>query len=110
MQAEINRQIIKAEEQYGVDVDAIVLYTLHAHFGFGKKRLYDFWKAVQREREKLIAYYQMPDDSDYVWLCHKKLKEIGVDLQQWYKEDGSEVTNDGTRSDDCAAQADADGT
>lgn len=42
MQAEINRQLIEADREYATDYDAMVLYTLHTHLGFGKKRLRKF--------------------------------------------------------------------
>lgn len=70
MDMEINRQIVEADRRYADDIDAMVLYTLHVHLGFGKKRL--------------IQYYQMPDD--YTWLCKEMLKRIGVDVEVWNKE------------------------
>lgn len=83
LQEEINRQILEADEKYASNIDAMVLYTLHAHFGFGKKRLREFWDAFQQEHDKLIEHYQMP--GEFVWLCNRKLKEIGVDLEEWRK-------------------------
>ena len=84
MNMEINRQIIEADKKYTVDVDAMILYTLHIHLGFGKKRLRRFWEAFQVEHKKLIDYYQMPDDG--AWLCRRLLKDIGVDVEEWNKE------------------------
>lgn len=42
MNIEINRQIVEADRKYTNDIDAMVLYTLHVHLGFGKKRLRRF--------------------------------------------------------------------
>lgn len=39
MEMEINRQIIEADKRYTDDIDAMVLYTLAVHLGFGPKRL-----------------------------------------------------------------------
>lgn len=36
------------------------------------------------EHDRLIQYYQMPDD--YTWLCKEMLKRIGVDVEAWNKE------------------------
>ena len=36
------------------------------------------------EHDRLIRYYQMPDD--YTWLCKEMLKRIGVDVEAWNKE------------------------
>lgn len=35
MDIEINRQIVEADRRYADDIDAMVLYTLHVHLGFG---------------------------------------------------------------------------
>ena len=45
MDMEINRQIVEADRRYADDIDAMVLYTLHVHLGFGKKRLRKFYDA-----------------------------------------------------------------
>ena len=45
MEAEINRQLVEKDKQYAADMDAMVLYTLMAHYGWKKKRLRKFWEA-----------------------------------------------------------------
>ena len=37
MKAEISRQIVEMNDKYAIDIDAMILYTLHERFGFGKK-------------------------------------------------------------------------
>lgn len=84
MDMEINRQIVEADRLYTDDIDATVLYTLRVHLGFGKKRLRKFYDAFSAEHDRLIQYYQMPDD--YTWLCKEMLKRIGVDVEAWNRE------------------------
>lgn len=84
MDIEINRQIVEADRQYTDNIDAMVLYTLRVHLGFGPKRLRRFWEAFSAEHDKLIRYYEMPDD--FAWLCKAKLKEAGVDVETWNRE------------------------
>lgn len=84
MDMEINRQIVEADRRYTDDIDAMVLYTLRVHLGFGVKRLRRFYEAFSAEHDRLIQHYEMPDD--YVWLCKEKLKEIGVDVGAWNRE------------------------
>lgn len=84
MELEINRQIIEADRKYVNDIDAMVLYTLHVHLGFGAKRLRRFYEAFSAEHDRLIQYYQMPDD--YTWLCREMLKRRGVDVEAWNRE------------------------
>lgn len=84
MEIEINRQIIESDRQYADDIDAMILYTLNVHLGFGEKRLRRFYEALSAEHERLIQHYEMPDD--YVWLAKERLKKIGVDVEQWNNE------------------------
>ena len=79
--AEIKKQVLLANEQYDIDIDTVVLYTLHTHLGFGKKRLRRFWEALKTNRDEMVKHYQMPDD--YPWLCRKALEAIGVDIKEW---------------------------
>lgn len=85
MNLEINRQIAERDAKYAADVDAMVLYTLMAHYGWKKKRLKRFWDAFIKERKALREFYQM-EEGDDEWLAHRMLKEIGVDINEWYKE------------------------
>ena len=87
MEIEINRQLIKRDEQYAADIDALVLYALMKHKGWKKKRLKAFWKVFIEEHKALREYYEMYAPGDSEWLAHRMLKEIGVDIHQWYKED-----------------------
>lgn len=88
MNIEINRQIAEADRQYRNNVDAMILYALHVHLGFGKKRLRRFYEAFAVEHQRLLDYYEMPEE-DNAWLADQKLKEIGVDVAAW----NSEVRN-----------------
>ena len=81
---EINRQIVEADKRYTDDLDATVLYTLHTHLGFGKKRLRAFYDAFREEHRRMVQRYEMPDE--HPWLCKEALKEIGVDIVQWNDE------------------------
>ena len=87
MNLEINRQLAERDEQYKEDLDAMILYVLAAHYGWRKKRLRRFWKAFVAEHTALREYYRMNEPGDGEWLAHRKLKEIGVDIHQWYEED-----------------------
>lgn len=84
MELEINRQIAEADRQHTNDFDAMVLYVLHTHLGFGKKRLRRFYDAFSAEHDKLIEHYEMPDGG--AWPADMKLKKIGVDVAAWNAE------------------------
>lgn len=83
---EVRRQLLEFDEQYTHDLDAMILYTLHNRYGWGVKRLKQFWDAFVEEHKALRDFYQMDEPGDNEWLVHKKLKDIGVDVEEWYKE------------------------
>lgn len=85
MNDEINRQILESDKMLSMDLDSTVLYVLHKTFGFGKKRLRRFWEALIKNHDELSKYYEI-DHEDNTWLLRRKLKEIGVDVEAWYKE------------------------
>lgn len=84
MELEINRQIAESERNHTNNIDILVLYTLHVHLGFGKKRLRRFYEAFVGEYNRLLDHYEMPDDN--VWLADTALKRIGVDVTAWNEE------------------------
>lgn len=53
-------------------------------------RVKKFWNAFITEHKALTDYYQMDAPGDNAWLAHRKLKEIGVDIHQWYREENNE--------------------
>ena len=79
---EINQQCLEADERLALDIDTMVLWTLHRHLGFGVKRLHDFYVAMAAEHRRMREYYQMDD----MYPERSKLKELGVDLEAWQKE------------------------
>lgn len=82
MDHEINQQCLEADERLALDIDTMVLWTLHRHLGFGVKRLHDFYVAMATEHRRMREYYQMDD----MYPERSKLKELGVDLEAWQKE------------------------
>ncbi len=90
MLLEINRQIAERDEQYAADIDALILYVLMAHYGWKKKRLKRFWKVFAEEHKKLREFFEMDNPGDNEWLAHRMLRDIGVDIHQWYKEEINE--------------------
>lgn len=87
MDTEINRQLVERDKQYTEDIDAMVLYTLMVHYGWGKKRLKGFWNAFNATHKALREFYLMDAPGENEWLAHRKLKEKGVDVHLWYEEE-----------------------
>lgn len=79
---EISRQIVESDKQHFKDYDSLVLYTLMVEFGFGKRRLKRFYDAFHQNYEELKDHYCMGDE-DVPFICTVKLKQIGVNLDEW---------------------------
>ena len=76
--AVIRQDTMDADERYSLDIDAMVLWTLHARFGWGKKRLEEFYAAFMDEHTRMRERYEMED----TYPERYKLREIGVDVEE----------------------------
>lgn len=83
----VREEVLRVENEFRSDIDAMILYTLHAHYGWGKKRLRRFWDAFMEEHKALREFYQMSGPGENAYLAKRKLKQIGVDLDAWEAED-----------------------
>lgn len=79
---EIHQQCLAADKAFTLDMDTIYLWTLHSKYGWGLKRLKQFYKDVFVEHRHMREFYEM--DSTYPE--RYKLKEKGVDIEAWYNE------------------------
>lgn len=88
MNMEIQRQCARYNEDNAGEVDAIILWILHEEFGFGEKRLKKFHSAFFRKIRALSERYEFDDkDKDTrIFICKRKLKEYGINLDAWDKE------------------------
>lgn len=89
MDAEIRRQCAEYDEKNTREITATVLWRMHEEFGFGKKKLKKFYKSFDRAIRDLVNRYHL-DDADAAWLCTRQLKEYGIDLEEWEREEREE--------------------
>lgn len=82
---EIHRQLAIADRKNANEIDAIILWWLHEKLGFGPKRLKEFYTEFHVAYEQLMAAYEF-GGGEMPWLCTEKLKEIGVNLEDWVAE------------------------
>ena len=86
LRQEINKEIVKAMRHSDIDSDAGVMLVLHREFGFGRKRLMQFWEENFKMRNELASFYEMQGD-DLMWLYKRKLQEeTGIDIEKLYNE------------------------
>lgn len=82
---EIEKQLAEYIRKCNLEVEAKVLWALREVFGFGEQRLRRFYDNVDLNLDALADHYEMGDD-DLFWLCTRKLKEIGIDIEAWQEE------------------------
>ena len=82
MMHEINQQILARDKEYQLDIDTMVLWSLKQFTGWGPKKLKDFYLFMFNEHMRMREYYEMDD----MYPERKKLKDIGVDIEEWYNE------------------------
>ena len=82
MMHEINQQILAKDKEYQLDIDTMVLWTLHQCYGWGATRRKKFYVAMMKEHLRMREFYELDD----LYPERHKLKEKGVDVEAWYKE------------------------
>ena len=83
MEDEINRQTAQNVKNMSVDLQALVLWELHAQLGFGKKRLLRFQKKFLPMIQELQRFYEVRSANDTDFICKYKLKqEVGIDVEE----------------------------
>lgn len=85
MNIEIKKQLAEHDRKHGLEMDALILWVLHEEFNFGPIRLRKFYDSFAVAIKELIARYDL-EDTDDIWLCTRKLKDRGIDLEAWHKE------------------------
>lgn len=95
MDKEIRRQVAEQEQQFLLDYDCMVLYSLRTQLGFGEKRLKRFYEKFAKQHRELINNYECEDDDGR--LCRYKLKQQGFDIKEWAEtlENGGTLLDDG---------------
>lgn len=84
MNVEIKRQLAEYDARHATEIDAMVLWILHDKFGFGSKRLRRFHDSFFAAMDELKERYEM--ENEEVWLCTRKLKALGIDVDAWASE------------------------
>ena len=89
MTAEIRRQCVEINAEYELDLDALVLWTLHEQNGWGCVRLMRFYEGLLENRKRMHEFYSgdKPDKRDIgieYFAATQKLKHIGFDIEDVY--------------------------
>lgn len=82
MKHEINQQILEQDKAFTLDMDSMVLWTLHNKYGWGFKRCRQFYLDMFSEHIRMREFYELDD----LYPERYKLKEKGIDVEAWYNE------------------------
>lgn len=82
MMHEIHQQCLAADKAFTLDMDTMYLWTLHKKYGWGLKRLKQFYLDVFAEHLRMRECYEL----DGLYPERYKLKEKGIDIEAWYNE------------------------
>ena len=85
LRGEVIKEFDTLLENFNHDVMVQLLYLFHFKYGFGQKRLKQLNKDIAEALEGLNARYEL-SVNDTAWLCEKKLKEDGIDVDELFKE------------------------
>ena len=92
----IDKHLATMMREHWQEVDAMFLWTLHEHTGWGPKRLWDFYLKFHEPMDSMIEKYELEDDEkDRAWICTHKLKEYGIDIEEWHKKATEEREKNG---------------
>lgn len=90
MEEEIDRQwkeaTIEYDKKHSREICALVLWVLYEHFGFREKRLKRMYLQFDKYVSDMLDRYELSGADDDIWLCTRKLREAGIDLEEWEKE------------------------
>lgn len=91
---EIDRQwkeaTIEYDKKHQMEICALVLWVLYEHFGFREKRLKKMFLHFDEYVADMLKRYQMTGPDDDVWLCTRRLKKAGYDIEAWAEENTEE--------------------
>ena len=92
IEAEIRRQCVDLNAEYELELDALLLWTLHEEFGFGKIRLARVYESIMRKRKDMHERYQpehsidRSGDVDIEYsVAYHRLLDYGFDVVQEYE-------------------------
>jgi hypothetical protein len=88
MRIEIQKQLAEDTRKHAIEIDAMFLWYMYEEFGLSLEQLKQLFMGFAPRIDELCNRYEMYDQEGTMWLCTHKLKEMGVDLEEWDKERG----------------------
>ena len=92
---EIQKSIKEYDRNNTDEIDAVILWNLHLIFGFGEKRLMEFYNNFSKDLHAMCERYELTDREDELVLmklwtdCFLSVISLTVDLTAIYSLNGS---------------------
>lgn len=87
LENEIKKQCVETTEKYELDIDTVTIWVLHTKFGFGIKRITEFYHEMFSERKKAQEFYKSENDEDIAEFAMRyKLKQDGIDVEKLHRD------------------------
>jgi len=91
LKEQCKKEFFNLLERYNYQVALQVMYILHFKYGFGKKRLREFFELLKAMQARHIEYYEVKDD-DVPDICEIKLREDGINIEDFFIMEGEDNT------------------
>ena len=82
---EARRSLAEYTRKHELEIEATVLWQVKQLTDWDEGLLKAFYGDFDVALSKLIDWYEMGSE-DAEWLCTKKLKDEGIDIEQWRRE------------------------
>lgn len=87
LQKQCRKEFFNLLENYNKQVSAQIMCILHFDFGFGKKRLFDFFKKLKQMQADYMEKYELIDE-EVPDVCEIKLRNAGINLEDFFEFEG----------------------
>lgn len=81
LKQECQKEFFKLLENYNKQVSAQIMCILHFDFGFGKKRLFEFFEKLKEMQADYMERYEAIDE-EVPDICEIKLGDSGIDVKK----------------------------
>ena len=82
LKEQMSRYIKDSQDRLNKYCDALMLLTLHDQYGFGEKRLRDFWHRTHEQYVKLMEHYEVEGEDMGKVVLHRLKMECGIDMDE----------------------------
>jgi hypothetical protein len=82
---EARRSLAEYTRKHELEIESTVLWQIKQLTDWDEGLLKAFYQDFDITLDKLIEYYEMGSE-DAEWLCMRKLKDEGIDLEAWRRE------------------------